>query len=96
MNSLKERKRQLLLDLLSRGVGAREAARLAGVNRETATRYRRKWIDDELQRAYDLLCDGDGEACDAITAKLPDKEVRGMLDNWLKDQCGNGPKSRWY
>lgn len=49
-----------------------------------------------LQRAYDLLTDGDAEACDAITEFLPSRDVEEMLDAWLDDQAERAVKSRWY
>lgn len=49
-----------------------------------------------LQRAYDLLSDGDAEACDAITEFLPSRDVGEMLDAWLDDQDEGATKSRWY
>lgn len=55
-------------------------------------------IEAMLQRAYDLLWDGDGEACDAITEWLPLDRVREMLDAWVDDQFAkdDGPTSRWH
>lgn len=96
MNVLPPAKASALHAAFSRGVGVRAAAREVGCNRSTAAAYRRKWIDAELQRAYDVLWDGDGDGCDAITAKLPAKDVTTMLDAWLDDQCGHEPKSKWY
>lgn len=82
--------------LFATGKGVRESARLVGVHRDTAMRERRRWIDDELQRAYDLLCDMDCEGCDTITEKLPEHRVKAMLDAWMDDQDDKLPKSRWY
>lgn len=82
---------------LDRGLSASAVAREIGCNKKTALDYRRQWIEQELQRAYDVLWDGDGEGCDAITAKLPDKEVRAMLDAWMDDYCDDKtPKSKWH
>lgn len=78
------------------GMSCNAIAAAVGCNRKTVMAYRRQWIEDELQRAYDVLWEGDGEACDAITAKLPDKDVKAMLDAWLDDQCGDAPKSKWH
>lgn len=49
-----------------------------------------------LQRAYDLLSDGNYEACDAITEFLPSRDVEQMIDAWLDDQDEGSMKSRWY
>lgn len=49
-----------------------------------------------LQRAYDLLWDGQGEACDALTEFLPSADVIRMLNAWSDDQEGREPKSEWY
>ena len=49
-----------------------------------------------LQRAYDLLCDGDTSGCDAILEFLPSRDVERMLDAWLDDQDNAATKSRWY
>lgn len=78
------------------GCGVRKAARLAHVHRDTAMRHRRAWIREQLQLAYDLLWDRDGQGCDAITAMLPDKDVMAMLDAWEDDQMGDTPKSEWH
>lgn len=48
-----------------------------------------------LQRAYDLLSNGDAEACDAILEFLPSRDAERMLDAWLDDQVDGRPKSRW-
>lgn len=96
MNVLPPEKIAALFALFGRGVGVRAAAREVGCNRGTSMRYRQRWIDQELQRAYDVLWEGDGEGCDAITAKLPDKQVKAMLDAWLDDQCDHEPKSKWH
>lgn len=49
-----------------------------------------------LQRAYDLLWEGNCEACDAITEFLPSRDVEEMLAAWLHDHTGGKPTSRWY
>lgn len=49
-----------------------------------------------LQRAHDLLWDGNTDGCDALLEFLPEVEVTEMLDAWESDQAGEGPKSRWY
>lgn len=51
-----------------------------------------------LQRAYDLLWDGDGLGCDALIEFLPSKEVDRMLDAWSADFEGDGkePRSQFY
>lgn len=43
-----------------------------------------------LQRAYDLLTDGDAEACDAILEFLPSTDARRMLDAWARGYAGWG------
>lgn len=49
-----------------------------------------------LQRAYDLLWDGDSAGCDAICEFLPADDVEKMLDAWSADQENVGEKSKWY
>lgn len=50
-----------------------------------------------LQRAYDLLWDGDAFGCDAILEFLPSDDVVKMLDAWSDDAEDNGgPKSHWH
>lgn len=49
-----------------------------------------------LQRAYDLLWDGNCAGCDAVTEFLPSMDVEGMLSDWGSDQIGKGVFSRWY
>lgn len=49
-----------------------------------------------LQRAYDLLCDGDATACDALCEFLPSIEVDAMLSAWSQDQDAGKPLSKWY
>lgn len=98
MNVLNPKKAARLYWLFSYGRGIRESARLAGVHRDTATRYRREWLRfrPQLQRAYDVLWEGDGEGCDAITAPLPDQMVIAMLDAWQDDQMEQQPLSGWH
>jgi hypothetical protein len=97
MNVLPPKKIADLHELFASGVGVRQAARTLNVNRGTVARYRRCWVEAELQRAYDLLWDGDCEGCDEITAKLPTKDVSAMLDAWMDDQDPkNTVKSKWH
>jgi hypothetical protein len=49
-----------------------------------------------LQRAYDLLWDGDANGCDALIEFLPSKDVQEMFDAWDHDQSGGKPPSRFY
>jgi predicted transcriptional regulator len=49
-----------------------------------------------LQRAYDLMCDGDATAADAIAEFLPARDADAMFDAWLDDQDDGRPKSRFY
>lgn len=49
-----------------------------------------------LQRAYDLLWDGDASGCDALLEFLPSREVEQMLEAWSDDQTGGKPRSAWY
>jgi hypothetical protein len=49
-----------------------------------------------LQRAYDLMWDGDGLACDALAEFLPSKEVERMFDAWENDQNSNLERSQFY
>lgn len=83
-------------ELLRSGEGVRATAREAPADRKAVANYRRKWIEKELQRAYDAMCEGEGELCDEITAPLPEKEVCEMLDAWVDDQDGKEPRSKWY
>lgn len=96
MNILRQEKAARLLDLMGSGVGVREAARRVGCDKNTATRYRKIWIKQELQKAYDFLWDGDCERCDEITLRLPKSDVEAMLDAFLEDQVGTSKKSHWY
>jgi hypothetical protein len=51
-----------------------------------------------LQRAYDLMWDGDGLACDALSEFLPERDVTTMFDAWENDQFPekDRPRSRFY
>ena len=49
-----------------------------------------------LQRAYDLLSEGEASGCDAISEFLPSRDVEEMLNAWLDDQDKDATKSRWY
>lgn len=74
-----------------------KSANEVGINRKTSRRYYRLWIDEQLQKAYDALWDGDDKLCDAVNFYLPDTSVREMLDAWLDDQTeDNQPKSKWH
>jgi len=49
-----------------------------------------------LQRAYDLLWDGDALGCDALIEFLPSVDVERLLGNWSSDFEGEEPKSKYY
>lgn len=49
-----------------------------------------------LQRAYDLMWDGDCSGCDAIAEFLPSGDVTRMFDAWENDQEGKNEKSNFY
>jgi hypothetical protein len=49
-----------------------------------------------LQRAYDLLWDGDGAGCDALLEFMPSRDADGLLNAWCADQDGKQPRSKWY
>lgn len=49
-----------------------------------------------LQRAYDLMWDGDCTATDALVEFLPRADVERMFDAWMEDQDGKKPKSEFY
>jgi hypothetical protein len=57
-----------------------------------------KLKDAMLQRAYDLLWDGDCAGCDALTEFLPSIDVDQMLNAWRDDQDEQSqkPKSKWH
>lgn len=48
-----------------------------------------------LQRAYDLMWDGDCGSCDALLQFLPSMDADALLDDWEKDAV-EGNRSRWY
>jgi hypothetical protein len=50
-----------------------------------------------LQRAYDLLWDGDALGCDAILEFLPSGDVDALLNAWSADfDDGKNPKTKWH
>ncbi len=49
-----------------------------------------------LQRAYDLLSDGDTMGCDALIEFLPSKDVDRMFACWSTDFEGDEPRSAFY
>lgn len=49
-----------------------------------------------MQRAYDMLWDGDGLACDVLLEFLPSQAAEEILSAWESDQDDNNPKSRWH
>jgi hypothetical protein len=49
-----------------------------------------------LQRAYDLLWDGDALGCDALIEFLPSKDVDKMMACWSDDFEGSEPRSEFY
>ena len=49
-----------------------------------------------LQRAYDLLWDGDALGCDAILEFMPGRDAEALLNAWSADQDGQEPQSKWY
>ena len=49
-----------------------------------------------LQRAYDLLWDGDFLACDALIEFLPESDADKMMSAWSDDEDGKEPRSQWY
>lgn len=49
-----------------------------------------------LQRAYDLLWDGDAMGCDAILEFVPSHEATALLDCWSADLEDSVPKSKWH
>ncbi len=48
------------------------------------------------RRAYDLMCNGDGLATDAILEFLPSADTDEVFKAWENDQDGDEPKSRFY
>lgn len=49
-----------------------------------------------MQRAYDLMWDGDCSACDAILEFLPAKDATRVLDAWANDQDPNRERTPFY
>lgn len=49
-----------------------------------------------LQRAYDLLWDGDCMGCDALIEFLPSRDVDEMFRAWDNDQSDRGSKSKFF
>lgn len=51
-----------------------------------------------LQRAYDLIWDGDTEGCDALLEFLPSDDVGKLLDTWSADIeiKSDDQRSPWY
>lgn len=64
----------------------RATARKTIRDRKTVARYRRKWIDGLLQKAYDLMCEGEFDAVDTITAKLPVQKLAADYAARLRDR----------
>lgn len=60
------------------------------------TRGVERLLNEMLQRAYDLMWEGDALASDAILEFVPEAEAIKMLDAWTDDQMGKAPKSKWY
>lgn len=71
---------------------ARQRATFAGVGKSSPKKRRAAM----LQRAYDLIWDGDGTGCDALAEFLPEADVEEMFDAWDHDQQGQMPRSRFY
>jgi hypothetical protein len=49
-----------------------------------------------LQRAYDLLWDGDCMGCDALIEFMPSKDADKMFACWSSDCDGDEPRSDFY
>lgn len=49
-----------------------------------------------MQRAYDLMWNGDGLATDALLEFLPSECADQVLDAWENDLDGDKPRSKWY
>lgn len=49
-----------------------------------------------MQRAYDLLWDGNCDGCDAILEFLPSKDAEIVLSAFGNDQDGKQPSSRFH
>ena len=97
MNVLKPAKVRELCRLFAYGHGIRESGKLAKINRGTVAKYHREWLKHkpELQRAYDLLWEGDGEGWDKIMETIPDPYALACGDAWLDDQFDEAPKSNF-
>jgi hypothetical protein len=55
------------------------------------------WLKEAMmQRAYDLMWNGDGFASDALLEFLPSKDAEIVLSAWENDQDGNNPPSRFH
>jgi hypothetical protein len=60
------------------------------------TRAKDSLMGAMLQRAYDLMWDGDALACDALCEFLPSKDVERMFAAWESDHLGQKPRSTFY
>jgi hypothetical protein len=49
-----------------------------------------------LQRAYNLLWDGDCMGCDAIAEFIPSRDIDKMFACWSSDFDGAEPRSEFY
>lgn len=49
-----------------------------------------------MQRAYDLLWDGDSFGCDALLEFIPSADANRLLSSWSDDQDDKEPKTKWY
>ena len=49
-----------------------------------------------MQRAYDLIWDGDGMGCDALLEFLPSDSAEEILNAWENDLDEEAPKSRFH
>jgi hypothetical protein len=51
-----------------------------------------------LQRAYDLMWDGEPSACDALAEFLPSDDVTAMFGAWQDDRFPEKgrPRSKYY
>jgi hypothetical protein len=60
------------------------------------TRAKDTLMEAMLQRAYDLMWDGDALSCDAILEFLPSAMAEKMFTAWDSDQFGKNPRSPFY
>lgn len=60
------------------------------------SRAKDKFVSAMLQRAYDLMWDGQCLECDAISEFLPSALVEKMFTAWNSDQMGKEPRSAFY